>query len=68
MEYVNTMCNQCCSEMECMGVCGKVKCFRNKPPSYSFSLKKDKTFGGKAAELLNVGFLKYMGVFSDRNP
>ena len=51
MEYVNTMCNQRCSEMECRGggggVCEKVKCFRNKPPSYSLSSGKDGTWEAK---------------------
>lgn len=37
--------------MECRGVCGKVKCFRNKPPSYSLSLRKDKTLEAKLQNL-----------------
>lgn len=34
--------------MECRGgLCGKVKCFRNKSPSYSLSSRKDKALEAK---------------------
>lgn len=40
--------------MECkggVGGCGKVKCFRNKSPSYSLSLREDKTLEAKLENL-----------------
>lgn len=37
--------------MECRGVCGKVKYFRNKTPSYSLSSRKDKNLEEKLENL-----------------
>lgn len=59
MEYVNTMCNQCCSEMECKGGVGKWS--QNKSPSYFLSWRKD--ISGKAARTLKLGFHRMKGDF-----
>ena len=61
MEYVNTACNQRGGENGVQGVdpgCGKVKCFRNKPPSFSPSSRKDKT-----SEAYVLGFSQSAGMF-----